>query len=256
MQKAARIVCEQYGGDLPADYNALRSLPGIGDYTAGAIASIAFGIPAPAVDGNVLRVFARLYNDDADVMTPATKRLFTERVLDQMPKATPGPYNEALMELGALVCVPGTPHCEACPLADCCLGCAAGRAGALPVKPAPKAKTTVPVTVALVESDAGLLLQRRPAKGLLAGLWQPVAWEKALTKDELTAALAALGVQAELTDALPPAKHVFTHRVWQLSGWRGRAEACTLPEGFVWAAPDQLAEVYPVPNAFGAYVKR
>ena len=116
MQKAARIICEQYGGDLPADYDALRSLPGIGDYTAGAIASIAFGIPAPAVDGNVLRVFARLYNDDADVMTPATKRLFTRRVLDQMPKATPGPYNEALMELGALVCIPGTPHCEACPL--------------------------------------------------------------------------------------------------------------------------------------------
>lgn len=225
-------------------------------FTAGAIASIAFGIPAPAVDGNVLRVFARLYNDDADVMTPAAKRLFTRRVLDQMPKATPGPYNEALMELGALVCIPGTPHCEACPLADRCLGCAAGRAGELPVKPAPKAKTTVPVTVALVESDAGLLLQRRPAKGLLAGLWQPAAWEKALTKDELTAALAKLGVQATLTEPLPPAKHVFTHRVWQLSGWRGRADACALPDGFVWAAPAQLAEVYPVPNAFGAYVKR
>ena len=256
MQKAARIVCEQYGGDLPADYDALRSLPGIGDYTAGAIASIAFGIPAPAVDGNVLRVFARLYNDDADVMAPATRRLFTRRVLDQMPKAAPGPYNEALMELGALVCIPGTPHCEACPLADRCLGCAAGRAGELPVKPAPKAKTTVPVTVALVESDAGLLLQRRPAKGLLAGLWQPAAWEKALTKDELTAALAKLGVQATLTEPLPPAKHVFTHRVWQLSGWRGRADVCALPDGFVWAAPEQLAEVYPVPNAFGAYVKR
>ena len=119
-----------------------------------------------------------------------------------------------------------------------------------------KAKTTVPVTVALVESDAGLLLQRRPAKGLLAGLWQPAAWEKALTKDELTAALAKLGVQATLTEPLPPAKHVFTHRVWQLSGWRGRAEACALPDGFVWAAPEQLAEVYPVPNAFGAYMKR
>lgn len=236
--------------------DALRSLPGIGDYTAGAIASIAFGIPAPAVDGNVLRVFARLYNDDADVMAPATRRLFTRRVLDQMPKAAPGPYNEALMELGALVCIPGTPHCEACPLADRCLGCAAGRAGELPVKPAPKAKTTVPVTVALVESDAGLLLQRRPAKGLLAGLWQPAAWEKALTKDELTAALAKLGVQATLTEPLPPAKHVFTHRVWQLSGWRGRADVCALPDGFVWAAPEQLAEVYPVPNAFGAYVKR
>lgn len=256
LQKAAQIVMEQHGGALPADYDALLKLPGVGAYTAGAIASISFGLPVPAVDGNVLRVFARLYNDDADVMTPAAKRLFTRRVLDQMPKAAPGPYNEALMELGALVCIPGTPHCEACPLADRCLGYAAGRAGALPVKPAPKAKTTVPVTVALVESDAGLLLQRRPAKGLLAGLWQPAAWEKALTKDELTAALAKLGVQATLTEPLPPAKHVFTHRVWQLSGWRGRAEACALPDGFVWAAPEQLAEVYPVPNAFGAYVKR
>lgn len=256
LQKAAQIVMEQHGGALPADYDALLKLPGVGAYTAGAIASISFGLPVPAVDGNVLRVFARLYNDDADVMTPAAKRLFTQRVLDQMPKATPGPYNEALMELGALVCIPGTPHCEACPLADRCLGCAAGRAGELPVKPAPKAKTTVPVTVVLVESDAGLLLQRRPAKGLLAGLWQPAAWEKALTKDELTAALAKLGVQATLTEPLPPAKHVFTHRVWQLSGWRGRAGACALPDGFVWAAPEQLAEVYPVPNAFGAYVKR
>ena len=167
MQKAARIVCEQYGGDLPADYDALRSLPGIGDYTAGAVASIAFGIPAPAVDGNVLRVFARLYNDDADVMNPATKRLFTERVLAQMPKATPGPYNEALMELGALVCVPGTPRCGECPLADLCQGYAAGRAAELPVKPAPKAKSKVPVTVALIESERGLLLQRLPAHGLL-----------------------------------------------------------------------------------------
>ena len=124
MQKAARIVCEQYGGDLPADYDALRSLPGIGDYTAGAVASIAFGIPVPAVDGNVLRVFARLYNDDADVMAPATKKAFTVRVLDQMPKATPGPYNEALMELGALVCVPnGAPHCELCPWRRICTAC-------------------------------------------------------------------------------------------------------------------------------------
>ena len=255
MQKAARIVCEQYGGDLPADYEALRSLPGIGDYTAGAVASIAFGIPVPAVDGNVLRVFARLYNDDADVMTPAAKKAFTVRVVDQMPKATPGPYNEALMELGALVCVPGAPRCEVCPLAQLCQGYAAGRAAELPVKPAPKAKGRVPVTVALIESERGVLLQRRPARGLLAGLWQPAAWEKSLTREELTAALAALDVRATLGEALPPAKHVFTHKIWELGGWRGTAPACDLPEGYVWAAPEDLAEVYPVPNAFGAYVK-
>lgn len=255
MQKAARIVCEQYGGNLPADYEALRSLPGIGDYTAGAVASIAFGIPVPAVDGNVLRVFARLYNDDADVMTPAAKKAFTVRVVDQMPKATPGPYNEALMELGALVCVPGAPRCEVCPLAQLCQGYAAGRAAELPVKPAPKAKGRVPVTVALIESERGVLLQRRPARGLLAGLWQPAAWEKSLTREELTAALAALGVRAALGEALPLAKHVFTHKIWELGGWRGTAPACDLPDGYVWAAPEDLAEVYPVPNAFGAYVK-
>ena len=255
MQKAARRVCEQYGGELPADYEALRALPGIGDYTAGAIASIAFGIPVPAVDGNVLRVFARLYNDDADVMQPATKRLFTRRVLDQMPKEIPGPYNEALMELGALVCVPGTPHCEACPLAGLCQGYAAGRQAELPVKPAPKAKTSVTVTVALVQSPDGVLLQRRPSKGLLAGLWQPAAWEQAMTQQQAADALAQIGVPVQWGEALPQARHVFTHKVWHLGGWHATAPACALPEGWVWAAPDQLARVYAVPNAFAAYMK-
>ena len=248
MQKAARIVCEQYGGDLPADYDALRSLPGIGDYTAGAVASIAFGIPVPAVDGNVLRVFARLYNDDADVMAPATKKAFTVRVLDQMPKATPGPYNEALMELGALVCVPNAaPQCLACPLAPVCRGFAAGRAEQLPVKPPKKEKERLPVTVALVQSPAGLLLQRRPDKGLLAGLWQPAAFEnQALSREQLTAALAALGVDAALDRPLQPARHVFTHKIWQLSGWAGSAPAVPLPEGWVWGRPED----YPLPSAF------
>ena len=248
MQKAARVVCERYGGALPADYDALRALPGIGDYTAGAIASIAFGIPAPAVDGNVLRVFARLYDDDADITKPETKRKFTERVLNQMPKATPGPYNEALMELGALVCVPNAaPQCLACPLVPVCRGFAAGRAEQLPVKPPKKEKERLPVTVALVQSPAGLLLQRRPDKGLLAGLWQPAAFEnQALSREQLTAALAALGVDAVLERPLQPARHVFTHKIWQLSGWAGSAPAVPLPEGWVWGRPED----YPLPSAF------
>lgn len=252
MQKAARIVCERYGGELPADYDALRALPGIGDYTAGAIASIAFGIPAPAVDGNVLRVFARLYNDGSDVTRPETKRLFTARVLEQMPKDAPGPYNEALMELGALVCVPGAPQCLGCPLADRCQGFAAGRGAELPVKPAKKAKTVQPVTVALVQSPAGLLLQRRPARGLLAGLWQPAAFEGALDRPALAAALADIGVQPAWGDALPPARHVFTHRIWQLGGWRAAAPATPLPDGWAWGDPAD----YPIPSAFDAYVGR
>ena len=112
LQKAAKLVCAQYGGELPADYDALRALPGIGDYTAGAIASISFGLPVPAVDGNVLRVFSRLYNDDRLITDPKVKRAFTARVMEHQPPAAPGDYNQALMELGALVCVPnGAPLC-------------------------------------------------------------------------------------------------------------------------------------------------
>ena len=107
LKKAAQLVCGEYGGQLPASYEELQKLPGVGEYTAGAIASIAFGLSAPAVDGNVLRVFARLYNDGSNIADPATKRLFTRRVMEQQPAASPGPFNEALMELGALVCLPG-----------------------------------------------------------------------------------------------------------------------------------------------------
>ena len=215
MQKAAQIVCRQYGGQLPADYAALRALPGIGDYTAGAIASIAFGIPAPAVDGNVLRVFARLDNSSADITKPAAKREFTARVLEEMPKERPGPYNEALMELGALVCLPnGAPKCEVCPLAAQCKGRAAGRAEQLPVKTAKPEKTLVPVTATLITGPQGVLLQRRPSKGLLAGLWQPLAFEgTAMTQPELDAALRAIGLCVQWQAPLQSTRHVFTHRI-------------------------------------------
>ena len=178
LQKAAKIVCAQYGGQLPADYNALLALPGIGEYTAGAIASISFGLPVPAVDGNVLRVFARLYNDPRLVTDPQVKREFTARVMEHQPPAKAGDYNQALMELGALVCLPnGAPLCEQCPLGTLCRARAAGTALSLPQKTPPKARRITPVTVALVLNEGRVLLQQRPAKGLLAGLWQPLLWE-------------------------------------------------------------------------------
>ena len=131
LQKAAKIVCEQYGGQLPADYAALRALPGIGDYTAGAIASISFGIPVPAVDGNVLRVFSRLYNDPGVITDPKVKKAFTAWVMEHQPPEKAGDYNQALMELGALVCVPnGAPLCDVCPLAGLCQARAAGTTAA------------------------------------------------------------------------------------------------------------------------------
>ena len=164
LQKAAKIVCTQYGGQLPADYNALLALPGIGEYTAGAIASISFGLPVPAVDGNVLRVFARLYNDPRLVTDPQVKREFTARVMEHQPPAKAGDYNQALMELGALVCLPnGAPLCEQCPLGTLCRARAAGTALSLPQKTPPKARRITPVTVALVLNEGRVLLQQRPA---------------------------------------------------------------------------------------------
>ena len=216
LQKAAKIVCAQYGGQLPADYNALLALPGIGEYTAGAIASISFGLPVPAVDGNVLRVFARLYNDPRLVTDPQVKREFTARVMEHQPPAKAGDYNQALMELGALVCLPnGAPLCEQCPLGTLCRARAAGTALSLPQKTPPKARRITPVTVVLVLNEGRVLLQQRPAKGLLAGLWQPVMWEDTtLTAAETAARLAALGLDCNRGTFHPPCllpSTFFTH---------------------------------------------
>ena len=258
LQKAARIVCAQYGGQLPADLNALRALPGIGDYTAGAIASISFGIPAPAVDGNVLRVFARLYNDPALITDPAVKKAFTARVMAHQPPQAPGDYNQALMELGALVCLPnGAPLCGQCPLAGLCQARQAGTELSLPHKAAPKARRIQPITLALVRSPEGVLLQQRPAQGLLAGLWQPPLWEQALGPDALAGALAALGLAlgAAAPQEAPHAKHIFTHIEWQMAAWRFAVPAQPAPAGCVWASREQLRETYTLPGAFKAYRK-
>ena len=259
LQKAARIVCEEYGGELPADYDALRALPGIGDYTAGAVASISFGIPVPAVDGNVLRVFSRLYNDPAAVTEPAVKKAFTARVMEHQPPDAPGDYNQALMELGALVCVPnGAPLCEKCPLAHLCAARAAGTALELPHKAAPKPRRTEPVTLALLESPAGFLLQQRPQKGLLAGLWQPVLWEgEALATGEVLARLQAMGVDTGTAapEALPAAKHIFSHIEWHMNGILLHVPAQDAPAGCVWASREALQAEYTLPGAFKAYRK-
>ena len=260
LQKAARIVCEQYGGQLPADYDALRALPGIGDYTAGAIASISFGIPVPAVDGNVLRVFSRLYNDPGVITDPKVKKAFTARVMEHQPPEKAGDYNQALMELGALVCVPnGAPLCEQCPLAHLCAARSAGTTPELPQKAKPKPRRIQPVTLALLESPEGFLLQQRPEKGLLAGLWQPVLWEnESLSAEETLARLQAMGLDVRGTrpEALPAAKHIFSHIEWHMGGIALQVPAQAAPAGCVWASREALKTTYTLPGAFKAYRKR
>ena len=260
MQKAAQIVCDEYGGALPADYEALLALPGIGEYTAGAIGSISFGLRVPAVDGNVLRVFARLYDDEGYITDPKVKQEFTRRVMAHQPPGAPGDYNQALMELGALVCLPGgEPLCGECPLAALCRGRASGRARELPRKAPPKARRVQPVTVFLLRSPEGWLLQRRPAEGLLAGLYQPFALEgqRLESAGEAAAALARLGLEgASLPQPLPAAKHLFSHIEWQMTGWKVELPAQRAPEGCLWADEEALRQQYALPGAFKAYKKR
>ena len=259
LQKAAKIVCEQYSGQLPGDLAALKALPGIGDYTAGAIASIGFGIAAPAVDGNVLRVFARLYNDEGDIMQPAVKAATTQKVMAQQPADAPGDFNQALMELGALVCTPGQPGCGGCPLRKLCLGFQAGDPARLPTKAPKKERRQCQLTLALAQNESGSwLLQKRPEQGVLAGLWQPpVLAEAALSAPEALAQMQKWLPGAALLEEKPlKAKHIFTHLEWHITAYVFRVPEQPAPEGCVWATARQLQQEYTLPGAFKSLRKR
>ena len=220
LHRAAVEICEKYGGELPADYDALLSLPGIGDYTAGAIASIACGIPVPAVDGNVLRVAARLDNDFTPITDAAFKKRTRACFAALMPDDRPGDLNQSLMELGATICLPnGTPLCGDCPVQHLCLGYHHGNAALLPLRAAKKARRIENRTVLLLRYGPLVGLTRRPASGLLAGLWELPALDGHLSPDEVRTALSARGWQLTKILSLRPAKHVFTHVEWHMNGY-------------------------------------
>ena len=227
MQKAARILTEQYDGQMPVDYEAIRSLPGIGEYTAGAIASIAFGLPFPAVDGNVLRVLSRITGSEDDIAKEKTKQTVREELLRIMP-ARSGDFNQSLMELGATVCLPnGKPLCETCPVMHLCTAFHEGRETELPVKSGKKERRIEKRTVYLISCGEKILLHRREKKGLLAGLWefpnamteeqgvQPVELRKKLRKD-LTKDLPE-DIKVTVTKG-KKAKHIFSHIEWHMEG--------------------------------------
>ena len=253
MQKAARQALEQYGG-LPASLEELRKLPGIGDYTAGAVASIAFGLPVPAVDGNVLRVAARLTNSRDDVLSPAVKRQVENALRGVIPPGRAGDFNQSLMELGAMVCLPnGEPRCLLCPLRGLCLGLAAGAAPELPVKAKKKPRKREEKTVlVLLDRQGRAALERRPPKGLLAGMWQFPSLPGRAGEAQARAAAAGWGLSVLSASPLEPAAHIFTHIEWHMTGFLLRVEG----QGpFTWAAPEELEAAYALPAAFQAYRK-
>ena len=249
LQKAAHKIMEEYDGAFPGDYETIRSLPGIGEYTAGAVASIAFGQAVPAVDGNVLRVIARITGDEGDVLDSAVKRRFGAWVRDVLPEDRPGDFNQALMELGAMVCLPnGAPKCAQCPARPFCTACREGTWNVLPVKRKKTPRRMEEKTVFVLLSSQGVALRQRAAKGLLAGLWEypnePV---------EECAIPALLGLAPEELEPAGQGRHIFTHIEWRMQARTARIPAEALPEGWVWADRQALAQDYAVPNAFQAF---
>lgn len=234
LQAAARAILERFGGEIPPSFDDLESLPGIGPYTAGAVASIAFGVPVPAVDGNVTRVIARLYRIREDVRRPVTARRVREIAARLVPPENPGAFNQAMMELGATICTPTSPSCTRCPLSRQCLARAAGEERELPLPPQRKSIPAVPVAFALVEANGRVLLVRRKEGTLLGGLWSLPGGEIPRSAEAKKALSAMVRDQAEIDvevhGRMSRVERTFSHRRW--SGFIYRCVSRGgLPEG-------------------------
>ena len=216
LKRAAQMILDRFGGQMPQRYADLLTLPGVGSYTAGAVASIAFGERVPAVDGNVLRVMARLRDDPADIADPATKRRVFDELTADMPQDA-GTFNQALMELGATVCVPnGLPACESCPLCAVCRARQNGTAAALPNKSAKKPRVVQEKTVFALYVNGKPLLRKRPNKGLLAGLYELPHAEGHLSDAQAMEQVGAWGLHPVGAVQRYAATHIFTHIEWRM----------------------------------------
>lgn len=255
LKAAAVRIVEDFGGNLPADYKALLSLPGVGEYTAGAIASIAFGLPEPAVDGNVLRVIMRLCDCHEDVTRPDVKKRVTETLRAVYPEGeAAGILTQAIMELGESVCIPnGQPRCMECPLSPYCGALGANTVDELPKKTPKKPRRIEKRTVFLLEHGGAYAIQKRPEAGLLAGLWEFPSVEGALPPKEATAFAESLGTEVLECTPIGDAVHVFTHVEWHMTGYRVVLKG--LPADMTPATPDELSARYAIPRAFSYFLK-
>ena len=255
LKRAAQLVMDEYGGELPRTAAELRKLPGIGDYTAGAIASIACGEPESAVDGNVLRVIMRVTACADDVLSQKTK----SRVADSLRAIYPsgedaGLLTEGLMELGETVCLPnGEPRCGACPLAELCLARREGLTAELPRRSAKKQRRIEEKTVLLLRFSGCYALRRREDSGLLAGMWEFPSLAGRLSAEAVRAALEARGLSPKEIRPCGEAKHIFTHVEWRMTGFF--VDLCLESGEFVWKSPDEISADFAVPTAFKAYLQ-
>lgn len=249
MQKAAVQILTEHDGQFPQDYDSIRKLSGIGDYTTGAIASICFGLPEPAVDGNVLRVMARLQEDFRNILSPQCKADVTAQLREIYPRTDCGMLTQALMELGAVVCIPnGAPHCGECPLSGICMARQQGSTGVLPVREKKTKRRTEQKTVFVLQCGGKIAIRRRQGRGLLASLWELPNMEGFLEVQEAVRQCEEWGAKPQEILKTVERRHIFTHITWEM---QGMYVACAQEsEGFVWASPEELEQIYSLPTAF------
>lgn len=260
LQKAAQILVRDHGGKLPADFDALLSLPGIGPYTAGAIASMAFGIKVPAVDGNVLRVVMRYLKCDDDIAKMSVRKKVEQQILQIMPDR-PGDFNQAIMELGEVICIPnGAPLCSQCPIQETCRARADGCQEQYPKKAEKKPRRIEQRTILVFEQEEKIGIQKRPEKGLLAGLYEFPSWEKKRTKKEVSEKLKQLGVENPHIRSLGTAVHIFSHVEWHMKGFHITLKAGTdlqkAAENIMFVTKTDLRQKYSLPTAFHHYLRQ
>ena len=256
LNKAAVMIMEEYDGRMPDEYEEIQKLPGIGSYTAGAIASIAYHRKAPAVDGNVLRVLGRLRMDSGDIMQQSVKKRVEEELFLSMGEERPGDFNQALMELGAMVCIPnGEPRCEQCPWEDLCLAHREGRELEFPVKSAKKPRTIEEKTVLIILDENRVALCKRPSKGLLAGMYEFPSISGKRTEEEVLSYLRGRGLSVLRIEPLRECKHIFTHKEWHMTGYFIRVDELSRQTdgAYIFAEKREARDKYPIPSAYDAY---
>lgn len=258
LQKAAQAIMAEYGGRMPDSREELLKLPGIGSYTAGAVASIAYGRAVPAVDGNVLRVISRYRSDGRDMLNDKVRKSVEEDLLAVMPLDRPGDFNQALMELGAVVCIPnGAPKCGECPWESSCRAHREGRETEFPKKAAKKARSIEKKTILVIQDAMRAAIRKRPAKGMLAGMYEFPSEEGHLSQDEVVALLKEKGLHPLRIRRLPDSRHIFTHKEWDMIGYAVHVDELEpvggTQEGLLFIEPSLTEKEYPIPSAYAAY---
>ena len=251
LHKAAVLIAQEPDG-FPSTLEEIKALPGIGDYTAGAIGAIAFSLPTVAVDGNVMRVVSRLYALEDDVLKESSRKKVKELLLGIYPSECPGDFVQGLMELGETICLPSSPRCLSCPVRDCCKAFLDGRTDELPKREVKTRRRVEDLAVFLIRDDQRILLARRPEDTVLAGLWElpnvSAGGDPSVLFQEKYGLLIQPGMLIRETD------HVFTHITWHMklfeASFSGSFSASSLPEGLILADRDMIGKKIMLPTAF------